>query len=265
MLEEAGVRVFALTGDVPAKVRREMLATAKGLGEEGFAIVATDSLIGEGFDLARLDTLMLAAPYSFEGRIIQFVGRTHRKNEGKTEVMVYDYVDTSIPMLGTMYKKRLRAYRKLLYEIVEPAIVEADGAAIVGRDSWVEAFAADIKGAGRSILIVAPRAGMAAVDDLMPALADAVARGVPVTIVVARPVSDDARERLDAVLEHLHEAGCTCRQEVCQQTGIAVFDGEISWYGALPLLAKATGDDCSLRITSAEVAADILTGIDVAV
>ena len=39
--------------------------------------------------------------------------------------------------------------------------------------------------------------------------------------------------------------------------GVAVFDGETAWYGALPLLAFAKSDDCSLRISSAEVAADL--------
>lgn len=40
-------------------------------------------------------------------------------------------------------------------------------------------------------------------------------------------------------------------------SGIAVFDGRIAWYGTLPLLAFAKVDDCSLRVESAEVAADL--------
>ena len=34
-------------------------------------LIATGSKIGEGFDFPRLDTLMLAAPVSYEGRLEQ--------------------------------------------------------------------------------------------------------------------------------------------------------------------------------------------------
>ena len=51
--------------------------------EESLILVATGQKIGEGFDCPRLDTLMLAAPVSFDGRLEQYIGRLNRDYEGK--------------------------------------------------------------------------------------------------------------------------------------------------------------------------------------
>ena len=79
-------------------------------GEER-VLVATGRYIGGGFDDARLDTLFLALPVSWKGTLVQYTGRLHRLPPGKTEVRIYDYVDTDVPMLFKMFKKRLRGYR----------------------------------------------------------------------------------------------------------------------------------------------------------
>jgi superfamily II DNA or RNA helicase len=56
-------------------------------------VLATGRYIGEGFDDARLDTLFLALPVSWKGTLVQYSGRLHRLNPGKTDVRVVDYVD----------------------------------------------------------------------------------------------------------------------------------------------------------------------------
>lgn len=64
---------------------RESLKQVKK--EESLILVATGQKIGEGFDCPRLDTLMLAAPVSFDGRLEQYIGRLNRDYEGKKQFM----------------------------------------------------------------------------------------------------------------------------------------------------------------------------------
>src|SRR5438445_11942327 len=102
------------------KQRRETSAALAAVPEnESRVILATGSYIGEGFDDSRLDTLFLAMPISWHGTLQQYVGRLHRLHDGKKLIEVYDYVDSSIPMLARMFEKRLRGYKALGYSIHE--------------------------------------------------------------------------------------------------------------------------------------------------
>lgn len=78
-------------------------------------VLATGRYIGEGFDDARLDTLFLALPVSWKGTLIQYAGRLHRLHPRKSEVRIFDYVDSEVPMLRGMFEKRLRGYRAIGY------------------------------------------------------------------------------------------------------------------------------------------------------
>ena len=89
--------------------------------EEARVLLATGRYIGEGFDDARLDTLMLTLPVSWRGTIAQYAGRLHRLCEGKCEVRIYDYADLEVPMLARMFGRRCRGYEALGYTIVLPA------------------------------------------------------------------------------------------------------------------------------------------------
>ena len=82
-------------------------------------IISTGKYIGEGFDDARLDTLFLAMPISWKGTLQQYVGRLHRDHINKRVIKVFDYVDVNIEKLNRMYKKRLKGYKNLGYEVVE--------------------------------------------------------------------------------------------------------------------------------------------------
>lgn len=85
----------------------------------GFVLFATSSLLGEGFDLPKLDTLFLTIPVSFKGRLIQYTGRLHRNCEGKSEVRIHDYVEPEHPLTSHMFRKRMAAYRGMGYRTEE--------------------------------------------------------------------------------------------------------------------------------------------------
>ncbi|MHB8868406.1 MAG: DEAD/DEAH box helicase [Thermoleophilia bacterium] len=107
-----------LHGGLGAKQRREITERLVAIspGEER-VLVATGRYLGEGFDDARLDTLFLALPVSWRGTLVQYAGRLHRLDEGKTEVRIYDYADLGVPVLARMYERRLRGYRAMGYEV----------------------------------------------------------------------------------------------------------------------------------------------------
>jgi hypothetical protein len=53
-------------------------------------------------DDARLDTLFLALPVSWQGTLVQYTGGRHRLHPGKCEVRIFDYDDSNVPMLRCM-------------------------------------------------------------------------------------------------------------------------------------------------------------------
>lgn len=80
-------------------------------------VLATGRLVGEGFDDPRLDTLFLAMPFSFKGTIIQYAGRLQRAYPGKTKIQIFDYYDSKVSMLSSMFDKRTSVYRSLGYQL----------------------------------------------------------------------------------------------------------------------------------------------------
>lgn len=107
--------VVVLQGGGSQKQRKQTLATLQNIPEnEERVLIATGRYLGEGFDDARLDTLLLVLPVSWKGTLAQYVGRLHRHHHAKTKVLIYDYVD-DMPMLTRMCDKRLAGYKGLGY------------------------------------------------------------------------------------------------------------------------------------------------------
>ncbi|MCE7651754.1 TOTE conflict system archaeo-eukaryotic primase domain-containing protein [Vibrio fluvialis] len=109
LLNDVGITHQILVGSMKKKQQAEVMSKL----DSTQVIVATGRFVGEGFDLPRLDTLILALPVSWKGSLIQYVGRIQRDYKGKEEVKVIDYVDAKIPMLLRMFNKREKGYRAL--------------------------------------------------------------------------------------------------------------------------------------------------------
>lgn len=80
-------------------------------------LLATGRFLGEGFDDPRLDTLFLTMPISWRGTLAQYAGRLHRLYDRKSEVVIYDYADTRIPMTARMFERRKAGYKSIGYRI----------------------------------------------------------------------------------------------------------------------------------------------------
>jgi len=114
LLRERGVAPHVLRGGIGKKAHGSIvseLASAKP--GDGVVVVATGGYLGEGFDCPPLDTVFLAFPIAFKGRVVQYVGRVARFAEGKDSVEVHDYVDVEVPVLERMHAKRLPVFAGL--------------------------------------------------------------------------------------------------------------------------------------------------------
>ena len=80
--------------------------------------VATGHFVGEGFDRPTPDTLFLAGPVSFEGRLVQYADRVLRAHPGKQTAEVHDYHDVQVPVLAPELNKRAPGYLTLGFQIL---------------------------------------------------------------------------------------------------------------------------------------------------
>ncbi len=92
-----GVDVVLLTGQTSAEQRTIIVESVQSGRVQ--VLVATLQLIGEGFDCPGLSTLFLTTPITFEGRLLQVLGRIMRPAKGK-RARVYDYVDEAVSVLN---------------------------------------------------------------------------------------------------------------------------------------------------------------------
>ena len=71
VLRDGGADPLELGGRTGKKARSAVLAQLDNTAARGQLLLATGSYLGEGFDGPSLDTLFLAFPLSFKGRVVQ--------------------------------------------------------------------------------------------------------------------------------------------------------------------------------------------------
>ena len=121
-LAESGKTPLVLEGTLGKKERMALLQRIQDTPrEDDLAVIATGQYLGEGFDCPQIDTLFLAFPISFKGKLVQYVGRALRTYEGKEHVAVYDYADVQVPVLKAMHARRLKTYKALGFTQTEDA------------------------------------------------------------------------------------------------------------------------------------------------
>ena len=255
-------RLILLTGANGTKARRAQVEELNKVdNSDSLILVGTGSLLGEGFDFPRLDTLFMATPVSGENVVEQYVGRLNRDYDGKENVIVYDYVDSHIPKFDKMYSARMKAYKKIGYELCVNMDGEKQKAnAIYDIENYAETYWKDLEEANSAVVVSSPRLNNQKVDRIIKILGKRRELGVKVTIVTWHPDAykygkDDVRMEL---MERLRKAGFEIRlvEESCEH--YAVIDNEIVWYGSVNLLSKEDTEDNLMRVCSKDIAAELL-------
>ena len=100
---------ITIAGDDSETVRKSKIAQIK---QGHFKIViSTGQFFGEGIDINNLECLFIVYPFSFEGKLIQYIGRIQRSQK---RPVIFDYHDSQIEYFDKMFKQRMRYYNKLL-------------------------------------------------------------------------------------------------------------------------------------------------------
>lgn len=261
-LKSCADHVFLMTGNNSKKEHRKILEQMHQVDKnESLILIATGSLVGEGFDFPRLDTLFMATPVSFRGVVEQYAGRLNRDYAGKENVIIYDYVDNHIPMFNNMYMKRLKAYKQIGYEFGDGLqTVKQTVNAIYDGNNYSENYHKDLLDSNKNIIISSPVISGSKVYELINMLKEKQMSGVQVTIVTWTPDSygfGDAAYWMQ-LHEDMRRAGFFIRtvEEYCDR--FAVIDQEVVWYGNINLLAKDKVDDSIMRVRSKGIAGELM-------
>jgi len=99
---------IVISGDDSARSRKSKLKQI----ESGHyrVILSTGQFFGEGIDIRGISCLVLAFPFSFEGKLVQYMGRLRDIGDQK---IIVDYRDSQIPFFDKQFKQRERHYKKL--------------------------------------------------------------------------------------------------------------------------------------------------------
>ena len=254
--------IYLLQGGGSRKAKDEMRLQMRSVpDEESVILVAIDKYIGEGFNYPRLDTMMLTMPAAAEGNIEQFAGRLHRDYETKTEVIIYDYVDSHIRVLEKMYHKRLRTYKKIGYKICNNVIAEKQNAnAIFGIDTYEKVYERDLLEANKEVIISSPGLNQAKVNAFVRLIMQRQENGVKITVVTLNPEGypEEKIEDTKALVQLLENCGIKVRLQDYMHEHFAIIDDEIVWYGSMNLLSRAKVDDNLMRVKSKDAAQELL-------
>lgn len=100
--------IVTLSGDDSESSRKSKWQT---LQQGNFQVlITTGQYFGEGSDLSNINSLFLVYPFSFKGKLIQYIGRVQRSEISPT---IYDYRDSKIDYLNKLFLKRNTYYRQI--------------------------------------------------------------------------------------------------------------------------------------------------------
>jgi len=262
MLQGSADHVFLLQGGKSLKERsaiREQMTAVRA--DESIILVAIGQYVGEGFNYPRLDTMLLAMPISLEGNIEQHAGRLNRDYEGKKDAIIFDYIDQHVPTLKRMYYKRLRAYKKIGYEVCSKITDKQEITnSIFDSQSYFDIFEKDVISAAGSVVISSPSFSYKKVNWLCSESDDLLQRGVSIVVLTVAPEDypEDGRDQHIAHIQRMESSGIKVRKLNKYRERFAVIDRSLVWYGSMNLLSNEKDDDSLMRINNPAIAEELL-------
>lgn len=253
--------VFLLQGGRSTKerdlIRQQMQAVPS---DQSMILIAIGQYIGEGFNYPRLDTMMLTTPIAWQGNVEQYAGRLHRDYDGKESVIIYDYVDTHIRVLDRMYMKRLRAYKKIGYEICLNLSEEKQAHnSIHDHKSYLSVYRDDLNAANKSIIVSSPGLNASKVNAFVVQVRLRQEAGVRVSVLTLAADRYPENRVLSTrqLIARLMEAGIQVITMDSMHEHFAIVDDEVVWYGSMNLLSREKESDNLMRLLSQEIAQEL--------
>lgn len=264
-------KIFLLSGENSKKEHKKIMGQMSLVrSNESMILIGTGSLVGEGFDYPRLDTLIMATPVSGKNVVDQYAGRLNRDYEGKEKVIIYDYVDSHIEMFENMYYKRLKAYKQIGYDIYsgssklflgeENDEEDQEIGAIYDAQNYCKRYQKDLISAREEIILSSPVISGKKVDAFIDLLKEQQSNGLKIIIVTWKPDMygfGDSGYWME-LQEQMRSAGfhMNLTEDYCEH--YCIVDREIVWYGSTNFLGKEDAEDNLVRVLSKNIAAELL-------
>ncbi|GEK90984.1 TOTE conflict system archaeo-eukaryotic primase domain-containing protein [Alkalibacterium kapii] len=257
LLEEELDNVFVLSGNQGKKKNNEVMEKLEAHESDvPFVIISTGKYIGEGFDDSRLDSLFLAMPFSWKGRLQQYAGRLHRLHEGKSDVRVYDYADIHLPVLERMYQKRLKGYASMGYELKSDN-QENSRQAIYGTDDYYDALLTDLKGSKENVLVSSPSLSYKQLNKMLNNLVELDTDVNIMTKSASEIKSTKHRESKERLIDELEKTRLTVKAQENIFHRFVIIDSYIIWYGSIDVLGRQSSEGTFMRIESPVLAKEM--------
>ena len=189
-LKDSADHVIYLHGDMTNTERHRAMEELEGINKsETLILISIGNMMGEGFNYPRLDTLFLTTPLRSDNDLTQYTGRVTRKQDGKKDAIIYDYVDRNIRTFERMYTSRMKTYQQLGYEILSTVNgdYEKNHNAIFDMESYLEVYEKDLESANNEIVISSPSLWNNKIERLLEIVRDKQLSGLSVIVITSHP------------------------------------------------------------------------------
>lgn len=245
--------VIILVGSDSPKEKREKMNLLSFIpASEPMVIVATGKYVGEGFDCPRLDTLFMALPVSWKGIVAQYAGRLHREYDTKKDVRIYDYIDFHVPMFDQMFRRRMKGYSSIGYEVrseENTGLFVGEQRIIFDGKSYLQPVLTDLKAAKQCIIFAAPKIWLSIKSPILNAMRELTAKGIEVIAFVKTATDHDIS---------LTKAGVRIIYSDKQTLTATVIDKSTVWYGSINPIGFNSADDTAIKLVDPTLADGII-------